>query len=76
MTLLGEKQRDQLRAVLLIARENERRWIELCPEDSADGERMAQWTTIAKLRRAEVERIEAVLAEIGAPIPSEARLEA
>ena len=76
MTPLGEKQRDQLRDALLIARENERRWIELCPEDSADGERMAQWTAIAKLRRAEVERIEAVLAEIGAPIPSEARLEA
>jgi hypothetical protein len=48
----------------------------MCPEDSADGERMAQWTAIAKLRRAEVERIEAVLAEIGAPIPSEARFEA
>ena len=76
MTPLGEKQGDQLRDALLIARENERRWIELCPEDSADGERMAQWTTIAKLRRAEVERVEVALEEIGAPIPSEARFEA
>jgi hypothetical protein len=76
MAPLSENQSDQLRAALLIARENERRRKELCPEDSADGERMAQWTTIAKLRRAEVERIEVALEEIGAPIPSEARFEA
>ena len=64
MTPLREKRSDELRAALLVARENERRWMELCPETSTDGERMAQWSIIAKLRRAEVERIEAVLAKI------------
>lgn len=67
MTPLREKRSDELRAPLIVARENERGWIELCPEASTDGERMAQWTSVAKLRRLEVERIEAELAEIGTP---------
>ena len=56
----------------LVARENENRWMELSPEASADGERMAQWASVAKLRRIEVERIEALLREMGASIQQKA----
>jgi hypothetical protein len=53
---------DALQSALLAARENENRWIGMLPEFSADSERMEQWTSTAKLRRLEVERIEALLA--------------
>lgn len=76
MTPLREGRGDEFRAALLVARENERRWMELCPEASADGERMAQWTGIAKLRRVEVERIEALLREMGASIQQSTGFEA
>jgi len=34
----------------------------MCPEFSSDSEQMEQWTSTAKLRRLEVKRIEALLA--------------
>jgi hypothetical protein len=68
MTPLRKRRGDELLAALLVARENENRWMELSPEASADGERMAQWASVAKLRRIEVERIEALLTEMGASI--------
>ncbi len=39
----------------------------MSPEFSDDGQSMEQWTSIAKLRRLEVERIEALLAELSGP---------
>ncbi len=55
---------DALTAALRAARENEQRWMELSPDPSADGERMEQWRSVARLRRLEVERIEALLAQM------------
>jgi hypothetical protein len=37
--------------------------MEVCPEFSSDSEQMEQWTSTAKLRRLEVERIETLLAK-------------
>ena len=51
-----------LQATLRVARENENRWMEISPDFSADAERMEQWSSTAKLRRFEVERLEALLA--------------
>jgi len=51
-----------IQAALRVARENENRWMEISAEFSADAERMEQWTSTARLRRLEVERIEAHLA--------------
>jgi hypothetical protein len=51
-----------LESTLREAQENERRWMEMCPEFSSDSEQMEQWTDTAKLRRLEVERIERLLA--------------
>ena len=62
-----DQQIDALQAALKTARENENRWMELSAEFSMDAERMEQWTSTARLRRLEVERIEALLA--GAPEP-------
>jgi hypothetical protein len=53
---------EALESALRAAHENERRWMEVCPEFSSDSEQMAQWTSTAKLRRLEVERIESLLA--------------
>jgi hypothetical protein len=53
---------DALQAALKAARENENRWMEISAEFSIDAERMEQWSSTAKLRRLEVERIEALLA--------------
>ena len=63
-----DQQIEALRAALKAARENENRWMEISAEFSADPERMEQWSSTAKLRRLEVERIEALLA--GAPEPT------
>lgn len=68
-------QRDQcvesLQSALHAACENERRWMEMSPEFSSDSDQMEQWTSTAKLRRLEVERIEALLANVTEPsIPS------
>jgi hypothetical protein len=61
-----DQQRDQqietLQAALKAARENENRWMEISAEFSGDAERMEQWSSTAKLRRLEVERIEVLLA--------------
>ena len=57
-----DQQIETLQAALRVARENENRWMEIFPDFSADAERMEQWTSTARLRRLEVERIEALLA--------------
>jgi hypothetical protein len=66
-----DQQRDQqieaLQAALNTARENENRWMEISADFSADPERMEQWSSTAKLRRLEVERIEALLAGASEP---------
>ena len=66
-----DQQRDQqieeLQTALKTARENENRWMEISAEFSTDPERMEQWSSTAKLRRLEVERIEALLASAEEP---------
>jgi hypothetical protein len=57
-----DQQIEALQATLRVARENEDRWMEISPDFSADAERMEQWSSTAKLRRFEVERLEALLA--------------
>jgi hypothetical protein len=57
-----DQQIETLQTALKAARENENRWMELSAEFSTDLERMEQWSSTAKLRRIEVERIEALLA--------------
>ena len=56
-----DQQIEKLQAALKTAQENENRWMEISAEFSADPERMEQWSSTAKLRRLEVERIEALL---------------
>ena len=62
MTSSRDQKNEALQATLRVARENENRWMEISPDFSADAERMEQWTSTARLRRLEVERIEALLA--------------
>ena len=62
-----DQQNEALQAALRVARENENRWMEISAEFSADAERMEQWTSTARLRRLEVERIEALLASAEEP---------
>ncbi len=62
MDIPQEQSADALQSALRAARENENRWVEMSLEFSSDSERMEQWTSTAKLRRLEVERIEALLA--------------
>ena len=57
-----EQSADALQSALRVARENENRWAGISPEFTSDSERMEQWASTAKLRRLEVERIEALLA--------------
>jgi len=57
-----DQQIEALQATLRVARENENRWMEISPDFSAEAERMEQWSSTAKLRRFEVERLEALLA--------------
>ena len=54
---------DALQSALRAARENENRWVGMSPEFTSDNERMEQWASTARLRRLEVERIEALLAK-------------
>ena len=56
-----DQQIEALLAALRVARENANRWMEISSEFSTDTERMEQWSSTAKLRRLEVERIEALL---------------
>jgi hypothetical protein len=62
-----DQQIEALQAALRVARENENRWMEISAEFSTDAERMEQWTSTARLRRLEVERIEALLAGAAGP---------
>ena len=64
MDMLREQSADALQSALRAARENENRWVGMSPEFSSDSERMELWTSTAKLRRLEVERIEALLARL------------
>ena len=57
-----DQQIEAHQAALRVAHENENRWMEISAEFSTDAERMEQWTCTARLRRLEVERIEALLA--------------
>jgi hypothetical protein len=63
-----DQQIETLQVALEAARENANRWMEISADFSTDPERMEQWSSTAKLRRLEVERIEALLA--GAAEPS------
>ena len=67
MNLSTDQQIETLQVALKAARENENRWMEISADFSTDAERMEQWSSTAKLRRLEVERIEALLD--GAPEP-------
>ena len=62
-----DQQFEALQTALKVARENENRWIEISADFSTDPERMEQWSSTAKLRRFEVERIEALLAGAAEP---------
>jgi len=62
-----DQQNEALQAALRVARENENRWMEISAEFSTDAERMEQWSSTAKLRRFEVERLEALLAGAAEP---------
>ena len=62
-----DQQIETLQTALKAAHENENRWMELSAEFSMDAERMEQWSSTAKLRRLEVERIEALLAGAAEP---------
>lgn len=64
MTIPAERNQDALRSALRVARENEARWMEMSPKSSADSEGIEHWAGIARLRRLEVERLEALLKEI------------
>jgi hypothetical protein len=57
-----DQQFETLQAALKVARANENRWMEISADFSTDAERMEQWSSTAKLRRFEVERLEALLA--------------
>ena len=61
MNSSSDQQIEALQAALKTARENESRWMEISADFSTDAERMEQWSSTAKLRRLEVERIEALL---------------
>ena len=56
-----DQQIEALQAALRVAHVNENRWMEISAEFSTDPDRMEQWSSTAKLRRLEVERIEALL---------------
>ena len=57
-----DQQIETFQTALNAARANENRWMEISAEFSTDAERMEQWSSTARLRRLEVERIEALLA--------------
>jgi len=67
MNLSRDQSTEALEFAFGAALENERRWMEVFPEFSSDSEQMQQWTSTAKLRRLEVERIETLLANVTEP---------
>jgi hypothetical protein len=62
-----DQQIEALQVALKAARENENRWMEISADFSTDPERMEQWSSTARLRRLEIERIEALLAGAAEP---------
>jgi hypothetical protein len=62
-----DQQIEPLQIALKAARENESRWMEISADFSTDPERMEQWSSTARLRRLEVERLEALLAGAAKP---------
>ena len=67
MSSSRDQKNEALLAALRVAHENENRWMEISAEFSTDAERMEQWTSTARLRRLEVERVEALLARAPEP---------
>jgi hypothetical protein len=63
MTPAANAKNSELKIALRAARENERRWREMHEEDLTDRDSEEQWAATAKLRRLEVERLEALLGE-------------
>ena len=63
MTPAANAKNSELKIALRAARENERRWREMHEEDLTDKDSEEQWAATAKLRRIEVERLEALLGE-------------
>jgi hypothetical protein len=62
MNLSRDQRIETLQTALNAAHANENRWMEISAEFSGDAERMEQWSSTAKLRRFEVERVGALLA--------------
>ena len=62
MTPFAKPQNAALHSALRAALENEKRWREMQAECSTDHEAIEQWSATARLRRLEVERLEAILA--------------
>ena len=62
-----DQQIEALQVALKAVRENENRWMEISADFSTDPERMEQWSSTARLRLLEVERIEALLASAAEP---------
>lgn len=62
MTSPAQQHESELHSALRSARDNENRWLEIHAGYANDSEAMEQWAATARLRRFEVERIEAVLA--------------
>jgi len=63
MTTSREQHDPALQSALRAARENESRWLEMHAEYATDSESIEQWANTARLRRLEVERLEASLAD-------------
>ena len=63
MTPAANAKNSELQTALRAARENERRWREMHEEYLTDRDSEEQWTATAKLRRLEVERLEALIGE-------------
>jgi hypothetical protein len=63
MTSTAKAKTSELQTALRAARENERRWREMHEEYLIDRDSEEQWAATAKLRRLEVERLEALLGE-------------
>ena len=63
MTPAAKAKNSELQTALRAARENERRWQEMHEEDLTDRDSEEQWAATAKLRRLEVERLEALMGE-------------
>jgi hypothetical protein len=63
MTPAANAKNSELQTALRAARENERRWREMHEEYLTDMDSEEQWAATAKLRRLEVERLEALLGE-------------